>query len=52
MPPLPTSRVSASVPFTYTGIDYFGPMFIKNKTEIQKVWVRLFTCLITRPIHL
>ena len=36
MPPLPTSRVSESVPFTYTGIDYFGPMFIKNKTEIQK----------------
>ena len=52
MPPLPTSRVSESVPFTYTGIDYFGPMFIKNKTEIQKVWVCLFTCLITRAIHL
>ena len=52
MPPLPTSRVSESVPFTHTGIDYFGPLFIRNKTESQKVWVCLFTCLVTRAIHL
>ena len=52
MPPLPTSRVSESAPFTHTGIDYFGPLFIKNKTENQKVWVCLFTCLVTRAIHL
>ena len=52
MPPLPTSPVSESVPFTHTGIDYFGPLFIKNKTESQKVWVCLFTCLVTRAIHL
>ena len=52
MPPLPTSRVSESVPFTHTGIDYFRPLFIKNKTECQKVWVCFFTCLVTRAIHL
>ena len=52
MPPSPTSRVSESVPFTHTGIDYFGQLFIKNKTENQKVWVCLFTCLVTRVIHL
>ena len=52
MPSLPTSRVSESVPFTHTGIDYLGPLFIKNKTENQKVWVFLFTCLVTRAIHL
>ena len=51
MQPLPTSHVSESVPFTHTGIDYFGPLFIKNKTESQKVWVCLFTCLVTRAIH-
>ena len=52
MPPLPTSRVSESVPFIHTAIDYFGPLFIKDKTESLKVWVCLFTCLVTRAIHL
>lgn len=52
MPPLPKCRVSESVPFTYTGIDYFGPMFIKNKSESQKTWICLFTCLVTRAVHL
>ena len=52
MPPLPNSRVSQSVPFTYTGVDYFGPLYITTKTENQKVWVCLFTCLVTRALHL
>lgn len=52
MPPLPNKRVSKSVPFTCTGIDYFGPLLIKIKSENQKVWVCLFTCLVTRAVHL
>ena len=52
IPPLPYSRVSQAVPFTHTGIDYFGPLYIKTKTENQKVWVCLFTCLVTRAVHL
>ena len=52
MPPLPNKRVSETVPFTYTGVDYFGPLFIKTKAESQKVWVSLFTCLVTRAVHL
>ena len=52
MPPLPNSLVSESVPSTYTGIDYFGPLFSKTKTKHQKVWVCLFTCLVTRAVHL
>ncbi|XP_074653619.1 uncharacterized protein LOC141907776 [Tubulanus polymorphus] len=39
-------------PFTYTGIDYFGPMFVKLGRSIVKRWCRLFTCLLTRAIHL
>ena len=52
MPQIPTERVSTSAPFTYTGVDYFGPLFIKTKRETQKVWVCLYTCLVTRAIHL
>ena len=33
MPPLPGKRVFESTPFTYTGIDYFGPLFVKLRSE-------------------
>ena len=36
-------------PFTYVGIDYFGPLYLYDG---QKVWVLLFTCASTRAIHL
>ena len=52
MPPIPTERVSASAPFTYTGVDYFGPLFIRTKGKSQKVCVCLYTCLVVRAVHL
>ena len=52
MSPIPTKRVSASAPFTYVGVDYFGPLFMKVNRQTQKVWVCLYTCLATRAIHL
>jgi hypothetical protein len=55
MPPmsqLPVSRVTVACPFTRIGIDYFGPIFIKTVDENRKVWVCLFTCLVTRALHL
>ena len=52
MPPLPRERVNEAVPFAHCGIDYFGPMYIKQSSGPQKVWVCLYTCLSTRAIHL
>ena len=52
MPPLPAERVSESPPFTCTGVDYFGPLFIKRNKNREKVWVCLYTCLVTRAVHL
>jgi hypothetical protein len=52
MPDLPKSRVSSSAPFTYVGLDYLGPLYIKENGETTKVWVCLFTCLAVRAIHL
>ena len=46
MPPIPIEGVSTSAPFTYAGVD------TKKRTETQKVWVCLYTCLVTRAIHL
>ena len=52
MPPLPKERVTQSTPFSYTGNDYFGPLYIREATEIKKVWICLFTCLAVRAVHL
>lgn len=52
MSPFPSERVTESIPFTYTGIDYRGPLFIKSKAETSKVWICLFTCLVTRAVYL
>ena len=52
MPPLPTKCVSQSTPFSHSGVDYFGPLFIKSKMDTKKVWVCLYTCLATRAVHL
>jgi hypothetical protein len=54
MPPLPYFRVTEEPPFTYTGIDFAGPLFVKsNEYEIGgKVWLCLYTCCVTRAIHL
>ena len=49
-PPLPVKEDPA---FTYTGVDFAGPLHIRvYKTSTQKVWVCLFTCYVTRAVHL
>lgn len=53
MAPLPKIRLTAFIqPFTYTGLDYFGPILIKLGRSNVKRWVALFTCLTIRAVHL
>jgi len=48
---LPAQRITPfTPPFTYTGLDYFGPMMVKRARSRKKVWGGIFTCLVT--IHL
>ena len=52
-PPLPEFRVKECSPFTYTGVDFAGPLYVKNYSgPQQKVWICLYTCCVTRAIHL
>ena len=52
-PPLPAFRVREAPPFTNTGVDFAGPLYIKTTGGGQsKVWVALYTCCVTRAIHL
>ena len=53
MADLPSQRTdSSSPPFTYVGADYFGPIMVKNKGKVEKRYGCLFTCLVTRAVHL
>ena len=52
---LPSFRIDHSTPFSYTGVDYFGPLYVKCSSKLpscEKVWVLLFTCATSRAVHL
>ena len=53
-PPLPAYRVTEKPPFTFIGVDFAGPLYIRRgiETSESKVWLCLYTCCITRAIHL
>ena len=53
MADLPRERVhKVDFPFTFAGVDYFGPIEVKYMRKTLKRWVCVFTCLFTRAIHL
>lgn len=52
MGPLPQARLMYTQPFTYMGIDFFGPMLITVGRSNVKRWGILATCLTTRAVHI
>ena len=52
MADLPSERFTTEGPFTFTGLDMFGPFYIKDGRKESKRFVALFTCLSSRAIHL
>ena len=42
MAPLPSKRVTESTQFLRTGMDYLGPLYVKDFDEPKKVWVWLW----------
>ncbi|XP_058449178.1 uncharacterized protein LOC131429147 [Malaya genurostris] len=53
MAPLPSARLSPYTrPFSFVGLDYFGPIAVKVGRSLVKRWIALFTCLTVRAIHL
>ncbi|CAI5694724.1 unnamed protein product [Oreochromis niloticus] len=52
MADLPSDRVDPSPPFTYCGMDCFGPFFTKQGRKVNKRYGLLFTCLCCRAIHI
>ena len=53
-PQLPEYCVRQSRPFQYAGVDFAGPLYVKQSSisENQKIWLCLYTCCTTRAVHL
>lgn len=50
---LPVDRLTPYVrPFTYTGLDFFGPLSVTVGRRQEKRWAALFTCLTVRAVHI
>ena len=51
-PPLPKTRTLDAPPFTVTGVDFTGALYVRQNSEELKAYICLFTCATTRAIHL
>ena len=51
MSDLPSDRLEPSPPFTYCAVDFFGPFYIKEGRKELKRYGVLFTCLMSRAVH-
>lgn len=50
---LPDARLgTVTKPFSFIGIDYFGPILVKVKRSQEKRWGVIITCLSIRAIHI
>ena len=52
MADLPWSRTTVAPPFTYCGVDVFGPMQVKEGRKVLKRYGVLFTCFSLRAVHI
>ena len=52
MADLPQDRLEPPPPFSYCGVDYFGPWYVKEGRKELKKYGVLFTCMASRAIHL
>ncbi|XP_055527353.1 uncharacterized protein LOC129719974 [Wyeomyia smithii] len=52
---LPKSRVSPSRPFSVSGIDYCGPVYLKSAVRRHgpvKAYIVIFVCFTTKAVHI
>ena len=52
MADLPKSRAEPAPPFTYCGVDFFGPWHVQRGRSVVKRYGALFTCFASRAVHI
>ena len=52
MADLPADRLEPAHPFAKVGTDFFGPFVVKRARSELKLYGCVFTCLVTRAIHI
>ncbi|GFY30665.1 integrase catalytic domain-containing protein [Trichonephila clavipes] len=50
--PLPSDRTNQTPAFSVCGMDFCGPLYVNNFGKLQKSYIVLFTCGVTRALHL
>ncbi|XP_064469547.1 uncharacterized protein LOC135384266 [Ornithodoros turicata] len=51
--PLPRERITPTTTFDVTGVDFCGPLHVRvSSSASSKAYAALFTCAVTRAIHL
>lgn len=52
---LPPARIQCSRPFSTTGVDFCGPVFVKaalRKSTAIKAYIAIFVCFSTKAVHI
>ena len=52
MADLPPDRAECAPPFSYWGVDIFGPFLVKERRSEIKRYGAIFTCLSSRSVHI
>ena len=50
--PLPKARLQNTTPFTVTGVDFTGALYVRSDSTESKVYVCFFTCASSQALHL
>ena len=51
-PPLDFYRTKCSRPFYMCGVDFIGPFQVHGSSEIEKAYIIIFSCLVSRALYL
>ena len=52
LPVSPLFRITKDQPFTCTGVDFAGPLNIKENGDTRKTYISIYTCAVSRAVHL